>query len=272
MRLLPRLVTFSVSIAAVLAADADRISFNRDIRPIMSDTCFRCHGPDRSSRMAGMRLDLREQATKPVPSGRTPIVPGDPAKSEIIERIFSTGARIMPPAYAHKPLTEKQKETIREWVAQGAVYEGHWAYQPIRRPEPPKIADASRIRNPIDNFIQDRLAREGLKPSELADKPTLLRRVSFDLTGLPPTAEEVRAFLADNSPDAYEKVVDRLLASPRMPSSRPCTGSMRCATPIPAVFTAIIRYRRGRIAITCSTLFCMTNRSTSSRASKSPAI
>ncbi|HUA84523.1 MAG TPA: PSD1 and planctomycete cytochrome C domain-containing protein [Bryobacteraceae bacterium] len=215
MRLLPRLVTFSVSIAAVLAADADRISFNRDIRPIMSDTCFRCHGPDRSSRMAGMRLDLREQATKPVPSGRTPIVPGDPAKSEIIERIFSTGARIMPPAYAHKPLTEKQKETIREWVAQGAVYEGHWAYQPIRRPEPPKIADASRIRNPIDNFIQDRLAREGLKPSELADKPTLLRRVSFDLTGLPPTAEEVRAFLADNSPDAYEKVVDRLLASPR---------------------------------------------------------
>src|ERR1700739_1805053 len=118
---------------SALVVQAGSISFNRDIRPIMSDTCFRCHGPDKSSRMAGMRLDLREKATKPLANGRTPIVPGDPSKSEIIDRIFNTAARIMPPAFAHKPLSETQKETIRRWVEQGAVYEGHWAYQPIAR-------------------------------------------------------------------------------------------------------------------------------------------
>ena len=219
-RFAPRLAALSLSIACGLAADQDRISFNRDIRPIMSDTCFRCHGPDRSSRMAGMRLDLRDEATRPLRSGRIPIVPGDPAKSEIIERIFSTGARIMPPAFAHKPLTEKQKETIRLWVEQGAVYEGHWAYQPIKRPAVPRVADASRVFNPIDNVIQERLAKEGLMPSAPADKRTLLRRVTMDLTGLPPSAGEMRAFLADDSPRAYEKVVDRLLGSPRYAEQR----------------------------------------------------
>lgn len=221
MRLFARLVAISLAIAALLsAADNDRVSFNRDIRPIMSDTCFRCHGPDKSSRMAGMRLDLRDEATKPTLSKRIPIVPGDPDKSEIVERIFSTGARIMPPEFAHKPLTDKQKEIIRLWVAQGAVYEGHWAYQPVKRQPAPAVADAARIRNPIDNFILDRLTREGLKPSELADKRTLLRRVTLDLTGLPPTPEEMRAFVADSSPHAYEKVVDRLLDSPRYAEQR----------------------------------------------------
>lgn len=215
-QLAARLVALGFSIcAALMAADTGPVGFNRDIRPIMSDTCFLCHGPDKSSRMAGMRLDLREFATSPVPSGRIPIVPGDPAKSEIIERIFSPGASIMPPPSVHKPLTEAQKETIRRWVAEGAVYEGHWAYQPVKRPTPPAAANAAPILNPIDNFIQARLAREGLKPSEPADKRTLLRRVTFDLTGLPPTPEEMRAFLTDASPRAYEKVVDRLLASPR---------------------------------------------------------
>jgi hypothetical protein len=215
-RLAARCVALGFSISATLAAaEAGRVGFNRDIRPIMSDTCFLCHGPDKSSRMAGMRLDLREQATKPTLSGRIPIVPGDPGKSEIIERIFSSGDSIMPPERVHKPLTEAQKETIRQWVAQGAVYEGHWAYQPANRTQPPNVTDAGRILNPIDRFIQDRLAREGIKPSEPADKRTLLRRVTFDLTGLPPTPEEMRAFLADGSPGAYEQVVDRLLASPR---------------------------------------------------------
>ncbi len=100
----------------------------------MSDTCFRCHGPDKNSRMAGMRLDIREEAINPIRSGRIPIVPGDPDKSEIIERIFADGAKIMPPAYAHKTLTQKQKDMIRRWVSEGAVYEGHWAYQPLQRP------------------------------------------------------------------------------------------------------------------------------------------
>src|SRR5947207_11075488 len=106
------------------------VSFNRDIRPIMADTCFRCHGPDKNSRMAGMRLDIRDEALKRLQDGVTPIVPGDPEKSGIIQRLFAGGARTMPPAYIHKDLTQTQKETIRQWVSEGAKYEGHWAYQP----------------------------------------------------------------------------------------------------------------------------------------------
>src|ERR1700680_4084246 len=124
------------------------VSFNRDIRPIMSDTCFRCHGPDKSSRMAGLRLDMRQEALKPTKSGITPIVPGSPDRSAIIERIFADKpARIMPPAYAHKVLTQAQKDTIRRWVAEGAKYEGHWAYQPVRRAGVPGTG------NPVDEFI-----------------------------------------------------------------------------------------------------------------------
>jgi len=205
-----------LTIAWALAEDA-KVGFNRDIRPIMSDTCFRCHGPDKRSRMAGMRLDIRDEAIKATKSGAIPIVPGKPEQSAIIDRIFASDpARAMPPEYVHKELTAAQKETIRRWVAQGAEYEGHWAYVPVRRPPVPEAAGArSLIRNPIDAFIQSRLAREGLEPSPEADRRTLIRRVSLDLTGLPPTPEEVNAFLSDSSPDAYDKVVGRLLASPR---------------------------------------------------------
>src|SRR5437867_9726766 len=143
------IVFLSVTSGQVPAEPA-RVGFNRDVRPIMSDTCFRCHGPDKNARMAGMRLDIREEATRPARSGRTPIVPGDPDKSEIIGRIFASGARVMPPASAHKELTEKEKDTIRRWVAEGAVYEGHWAYQPVVRPAVP-AGDPSRTKNPIDN-------------------------------------------------------------------------------------------------------------------------
>src|SRR5438093_9273218 len=209
------------SLSAALAhAQSDRVSFNRDLRPIMSDTCFRCHGPDRNARKADMRLDIREEAVKPTRSGHAPIVPGDPDKSEIITRIFSTGASVMPPRSAHKELTPAQKDIIRRWVAEGAVYEGHWAFQPVKRPPLPEAADRSRIRNPIDHFIQDRLRRDGLTPSNQADKRTLLRRATRDVTGLLPTSEEMRAFLADTSPDAYDKAVDRLLASPRYAEQR----------------------------------------------------
>src|SRR5579863_8066108 len=133
---------------------AAEVRFNRDIRPIMAETCFRCHGPDKSSRMAGMRLDIREEALKPLKDGLTPIVPGDPDKSAIIQRVFAAGARTMPPANIHKELTQAQKDTIRQWVAEGAKYEGHWAYQPVQRSQPPEIAGAA---NPIDAFIQSRL-------------------------------------------------------------------------------------------------------------------
>ena len=213
-----RLFLFSLMFTAYLSAadESSRpVSFNRDIRPIMSDTCFRCHGPDKSSRMAGMRLDLREEATKPTRSGVTPIVPGDTEKSAIIQRIFAKNpARAMPPPFAHKVLTEAQKDTIRRWVAEGAKYEGHWAYEPVKRPPVPEVPNAAApLVNPIDNFIQARLAKDGLAPAPEADPRTLIRRVTFDLTGLPPTPEDVSAFEQDKSPDAYQKLVDRLLSS-----------------------------------------------------------
>jgi hypothetical protein len=220
MRYLLSVAVAIFGIHALKGADSDKISFNRDIRPIMSDTCFRCHGPDKSSRMAGMRLDIREEAFKPTPSGRFPIVAGDPEKSEIIERIFATNEKIMPPKFAHRELTLKQKDTVRKWVAQGAVYEGHWAYQPVQRPAVPEAKNAVLIRNPIDNFIQDRLNREGLSAAPEADKRTLIRRVALDLTGLPPGPDQVHAFLQDNSPNAYERLVDTLLQSPQFAEQR----------------------------------------------------
>lgn len=176
----------------------------------MSDTCFRCHGPDASSRMANMRLDRREDALKPNKKGVAPIVPGDPEKSEIVRRVMATNSLVMPPAHAHKELTTKQKLTIRQWVVEGAKYEGHWAYEPIRKPEIP-----AGYLHPIDAFIEQRLKQERLSPSPEADRRTLIRRVSLDVTGIPPTPAEIAAFVEDRSPHAYEKVVDRLLASPR---------------------------------------------------------
>jgi hypothetical protein len=192
-------------ILLVLASfGAAEVRFNRDIRPIMAQTCFRCHGPDKNARMAGMRLDLRDEALRPTASGAAPIVPGDSAKSAIIQRVFATNSRIMPPASIHKELTASQKEMLRQWVTEGAKYEGHWAYQPVERPG---------ALSSIDGFVQSRLAAEHIAPSSEADRRTLIRRVTLDLTGLPPTPADVAAFIADHSPNAYEKVVGRLLAS-----------------------------------------------------------
>lgn len=191
------------------------VSFNRDIRPILSDTCFRCHGPDQKTRMAGLRLDIREDALKPTLTKAIPIVPGDPDKSAIIQRIYSRDAvRLMPPRYAHKELSESQKRLLRQWVAEGAKYESHWAYEPVKRPPVPEGV-FPQARNPIDRFVRARLRKEGLRPSPEADRRTLIRRLSLDLTGLPPTVQETEAFLNDRTPGAYEKVVERLLASPR---------------------------------------------------------
>lgn len=193
--------------------ESNKISFNRDVRPILS-TCFRCHGPDESSRRADMRLDLRDEALKSRRNG-TPIVPGKPDESLVVKRIFEADpARVMPPASIHKELSDAQKETIRRWIEQGAQYEGHWAYQPVERPAVPRLSGPT-IQTPIDAFIQTRLAEERLQPSAEADRRTLIRRVTLDLTGLVPTPAEVEAFLHDRSPNAYEKIVDRLMASDR---------------------------------------------------------
>ena len=196
---------------------AERVTFNRDIRPILSDNCFRCHGPDEKQRQAGLRLDVPDLARKPAESGATAIVPGRLDESELIRRITSSDAdRHMPPTNFGKTLTAAQIELLKRWIADGAEYQGHWAFIPPVRPDVPKIQNPkSENRNEIDQFILAQLQTEGLKPSPEASKETLIRRVSLDLTGIPPTIAEIDAFLADSSPDAYENVVDRLLKSPR---------------------------------------------------------
>jgi len=200
---------------ALSAETGTEVRFNRDIRPIMSDTCFKCHGP--GTHKAGLRLDLRDEALKAAESGETPIVPGKPDESEVVRRVMSNDPdEAMPPLEANKTLTAEQKELIRRWVQQGAAYERHWSFEPPVKAEPPHVEGAApRINNPIDAFIADRLQREGLTMSPEADRETLIRRVAFALTGLPPTLADVDAFLADTAADAYDKMVDRYLASER---------------------------------------------------------
>lgn len=203
---MPRYVASFVLLATAAFAEID---FNREVRPILSDNCFQCHGPDEKRRMANLRLDTREGAFAETKRGPL-IVPGDPAKSLIWQRMaHAEPARRMPPSSANRTVTDKQIETIKRWIEEGAKWQTHWAFVPPARVEP-----AASSTNPVDAFIEARLAREGLKPAPEADRRTLLRRLSLDLTGLPPTPEEVAAFLNDKSPDAYEKQVDRLLASP----------------------------------------------------------
>jgi Protein of unknown function (DUF1553)/Protein of unknown function (DUF1549)/Planctomycete cytochrome C len=192
----------------------EKVTFNRDIRPILSDKCFACHGFDAKTREAGLRLDTPEGAHALLEGSDTirAIFPGDPDASEALARMVSRDPdEMMPPPDFHKePLTAREVALVRRWIEQGAVYERHWSFEPVKRPELPKVATA----NPIDAFILERLEREGLAPSPIANKATLLRRLSLDLTGLPPTPEELDAFLADQSPDAWNKQVERLLASP----------------------------------------------------------
>jgi hypothetical protein len=203
---------FVTSLAASARAD-EPIVFNRDIRPLLSDKCFACHGPDKNHREAGLRLDLRDSAIAKVESDKIAIVPGKPDDSELIRRITSTDPdERMPPGEHQKPLTPQQIETFRRWIAEGAVYQDHWSFTPVVRPSVPDVAGAT---HPVDRFIQARLAKEKLAPSKEADRRTLIRRVTFDLHGLPPTETEINEFLNDKSPGAFEKVVDRLLASPR---------------------------------------------------------
>ncbi len=236
-------------------ADDGRIEFNRDIRPILSDNCFACHGPDEKTRQAGLRLDIAEHARAKLASGSTALVPGKLGESELARRIVAVDPdQQMPPADSGKRLTTRQIELLKRWIEQGAEYQPHWSFVAPRRPMIPQVGHhtagatgeglRSPVRledtggsklppvapeipsaerrdyrtwplNPIDNFVFDRLQREGLAPSPPAEKERLVRRVTLDLTGVPPTIGEVDEFLSDAAPDAYEKLVDRLLASPR---------------------------------------------------------
>jgi hypothetical protein len=201
----------------VFAGEADRapVEFNRDIRPILSDSCFQCHGPDKAQRKADLRLDTEAGATADL-GGRRAVVAGDLDQSELYQRLTADDEKDrMPPVKSGKKLKDSQIELFRRWIAEGAQWQKHWSFLPPAATAPPVVKDQSRVRNPIDQFILARLEREGLSPSPEADRTTLIRRVSLDLTGLPPTPEEVDAFLADNSSDAHEKVVDRLLGSTR---------------------------------------------------------
>ncbi len=199
-------------ILAARAADR-RVDFNRDVLPVLSDNCFACHGPDEKTRKAKLRLDTREGALR---SKDPVIVPGKASQSELIKRLTTkVPDDVMPPPDSKRKPTAPQIETLRRWIDQGAKWATHWAYAPPQRPEVPNIHNSKfAIRNSIDNFILARLEKESLKPSPEAPRETLIRRVTLDLTGLPPTPEEVDAFLADKSADAYERLVDRLLKSP----------------------------------------------------------
>ena len=198
----------------------ETIRFNRDIRPILFEKCFQCHGPDSGTRRANLRLDSEETATKDATRTTAAdgplkvIAPGDPDRSAVMHRITATDPEQRMP-FGEQPLGDREVVMIRRWIEQGAQYEPLWSFIAPVRPALPKAKDTAWPKNPIDAFILGRLERARLKPSPEVDRATLIRRVTFDLTGLPPTPAEVDAFLADKSPNAYEKVVDRLLASPR---------------------------------------------------------
>ncbi len=205
-------VVFSMtSMSDAIAADA--IEFNRDIRPILSENCYACHGPDSGQRQAGLRLDKHEAALAALESGARAIVPGNLEESELARRISATDeAERMPPTDSNKKLTADQVELLRRWIRDGAAWQGHWAFLPVRRNEPPEDAASAQ---PIDRFIRMKLTGTNIAPAAQADPVTLARRVALDLTGLPPTAEQVTRFAAAPTEQAYRQLVDELLNSPR---------------------------------------------------------
>ncbi|MEY3547644.1 MAG: hypothetical protein RLZZ552_11 [Verrucomicrobiota bacterium] len=204
-RLTPSLFACLALIGLTLPSAA-KVDYNEDVRPILSENCFYCHGPDGNKRKAKLRLDVRADAL-----AKKAFVPGDAEASELIKRLSSTDSdEVMPPPDSHRTITPAQKEILRRWIAEGAEYKEHWAYVTPVRPALP----ANGEKNPVDAFVVEKLAKAGLVLSPEAPKATLLRRLSLDLTGLPPTPEETAAFLADDAPDAYGKQVDRLMASP----------------------------------------------------------
>lgn len=197
-------------------AQGRRIDYNRDIRPLLSDLCYKCHGPDEKERKAGLRLDTQLGVEANVDSGLAVIVPGKSAESELFVRITATDPNEkMPPPALGKNLSPQQIDLIKRWIDEGAIMRGHWSFVAPVRTQPPVVKNEAAVRNSIDRFVVARLEQEGLSPAAEADRTTLIRRITFDLTGLPPTPAEVDAFLADTTTDAYERLVDRLLTTTR---------------------------------------------------------
>jgi len=203
-----------LTVASGSAAELERVNFTRDIRPILSDACYECHGPSAKDRKAELRLDIRADALAER-DGNPAIVVGDPVASALVQRISSTDVEErMPPADAARQLTEEEIRKIRAWIEQGADWQNLWSLTPVEQTPLPAVIKTDWPRNGLDYFVLQRLEGSGLQPSSEADRETLIRRLTLDLTGLPPTLEEIDAFLGDTNPDAYEKLVERLLASP----------------------------------------------------------
>jgi Protein of unknown function (DUF1553)/Protein of unknown function (DUF1549)/Concanavalin A-like lectin/glucanases superfamily/Planctomycete cytochrome C len=201
---------FVCAFGPVVARGDTKLEFNRDIRPILADNCFACHGPDSAARKAGLRLDQRDVAI-----GAKAIIPGKPGESAVVTRINShDDDELMPPPRTKKSLTAAQKDLLKRWIAEGAEYQPHWSFIAPKRPELPGVKDSDWVRNPIDRFILAELEKRGLRPAPEADRRTLARRLSLDLVGLPPPPAEVEAFVNDRAPDYYEKFVDKLMSSP----------------------------------------------------------
>ncbi len=208
------LVLFAWPSGLFAGKDLGGVDFARDIQPLLSDNCFACHGPDAKQRKADLRLDTRDGALADL-DGVSAVVPGKPSESELVARITTDDEDdLMPPPDSGKQLDAAQKALLQRWIADGAEYDLHWAYKPVARPTPPRVKNGSFVLNDIDRFVLATLQGKGHEPSREADRRTLIRRLSFDLTGLPPTWEQVRAFVADSSPRAFGKLVDQLLASP----------------------------------------------------------
>ena len=208
------LVLFAWPSGLFAGKDLGGVDFARDIQPLLSDNCFACHGPDAKQRKADLRLDTRDGALADL-DGVSAVVPGKPSESELVARITTDDEDdLMPPPDSGKQLDAAQKALLQRWIADGAEYDLHWAYKPVSRPTPPRVKNGSFVLNDIDRFVLATLQGKGHEPSREADRRTLIRRLSFDLTGLPPTWEQVRAFVADSSPRAFGKLVDQLLASP----------------------------------------------------------
>src|SRR5262245_50185210 len=194
----PAAALFLLAAPATAGQPAPAVDFNRDVLPILSNNCFQCHGPDEQARKAKLRLDTKEGAFR-VRNGQTVLVPGKSAESELYRRVASDDeTEVMPPPKSNKKLTARQIDTLKRWIDQGAAWGKHWSFEPPRRPGLPAVKDRAWPKNAIDFFVLDRVEKAGLTPSPEAPREVLLRRVSLDLTGLPPTPEEVDAFMADS--------------------------------------------------------------------------
>lgn len=212
---MPTLIAGLLLAVTAEAADAGRIDFNFQIRPLLSDRCFRCHGPDAHARKAKLRLDTQDGSRQELEDGGLVVKPGDPDKSELVRRIYATNEDdLMPPPDSHLKLSAGEKALLKRWVTEGAEYQSHWAFLPVEKITPPRSRDSKWPQNPIDRFVLVRLETEKLGPAPPASRESLIRRLALNLTGLPPSVAEIDAFLTDQSPDAYERVVGRYLSSP----------------------------------------------------------